>query len=281
VANADSLRAWIGRSERRTDILVPWPLAALAATLGDEAPPVMGDAVPPGGHWLYFLDATPLTRLGPDGHPLRGGFLPPVQLPRRMWAGGRLTFLAPLRVGDTAERLSEVADVRVKQGRTGELVFVQVRHTIGTARGGTALVEEHDIVYRDHDEPGAPAPTPEPAPTDAAWTRTVHPSPVMLFRYSALTFNGHRIHYDRPYAAEEEGYPGLLVHGPLMATLLLDLVRRARPDAAIVGFWYRAMAPVFDTAPFTLNGHPDGDRVDLWVTGPAGELAMRAEATLA
>ncbi|WP_431854444.1 FAS1-like dehydratase domain-containing protein [Azospirillum sp.] len=277
MTDADALRSWIGRTERRRDTLSPWPLAGLAATLDrEDGHPRLGDPLPPGAHWLYFLEAAPMSRLGPDGHPQRGGFLPPVALPRRMWAGGRLSFLAPLRAGDDAERVSEVADITVRTGRTGELVFVMVRHTISGPHG-VALVEEHDIVYRDHLPPGA-APPPQPAPADAAWSETVHPSPTLLFRYSALTFNGHRIHYDRRYAMEEEGYPGLVVHGPLMATLLLDFAGRLRPGRTPARFAYRVLAPVFDTAPFTLNARPDGDGLALWVAGPAGELALWADA---
>lgn len=281
MTDADALRSWIGRTERRRDTLSPWPLAGLAATLDrEDEPPKPGAPLPPGAHWLYFLKAAPMSRLGPDGHPRRGGFLPPVALPRRMWAGGRLTFHAPLHVGDDAERVSEVADVKVRAGRTGELVFVLVRHTVSGPRG-TAVVEEHDIVYRDHQPPDTAPPPPQPAPPNAAWSETVHPSPTLLFRYAALTFNGHRIHYDRRYAMEEEGYPGLVVQGPLLATMLLDFAQRLTPGRRLAGFSYRALTPVFDTAPFTLNAGTAGDGLALWVTGPADELALQAEATWA
>ncbi|WP_448188597.1 FAS1-like dehydratase domain-containing protein [Azospirillum sp. sgz301742] len=281
MTDADALRSWIGRTTRRLDTLSPWPLAGLAATLDrEDAPPQPGDPLPPGAHWLYFRGAAPMSRLGPDGHPRRGGFLPPVALPRRMWAGGRLTFHGPLRVGDAAERLSEVADIKVRTGRTGELVFVLVRHTVSGPHG-VALVEEHDIVYRDHQPAGVVPPAPEPAPTDAAWSETVHPSPTLLFRYSALTFNGHRIHYDRRYAMEEEGYPGLVVQGPLIATLLLDLAGRVRPGRILARFAYRVLAPVFDTGSFTLNARPEGDGLALWAAGPGDDLAVRAEAAFA
>ena len=286
MTDADALRSWIGRTERRRETLSPWPLAGLAATLDHEDPaPRPGDPLPPGAHWLYFHEAAPMSRLGPDGHPQRGGFLPPVALPRRMWAGGRLSFHTPLYVGDAAERVSQVADIKVRTGRTGDLVFVLVRHTISGPRG-VALVEEHDIVYRDHPSPDDVPPAPQTAPADAAWSETVPPSPTLLFRYSALTFNGHRIHYDRPYAMEEEGYPGLVVQGPLVATLLLDLAGRVRPDRTLTRFAYRVLAPLFDTAPFTVNGRadgdgPEGDKLALWAAGSAGELAVRAEAAFA
>jgi 3-methylfumaryl-CoA hydratase len=165
------------------------------------------------------------SEIGPDGHPKRGGFLPPVPLPRRMWAGSRLTFVQPVRVGDALTRESRILDVSGKEGRTGHLVFVTVRHDYSLA-SGLAITEEHDIVYRDNPQPGQPAPKPTPAPTDSQFSREIVPDPVLLFRYSALTFNGHRIHYDRSYVTEVEGYPGLIVHGPLIATLLLDLLRR-------------------------------------------------------
>ena len=220
------LKAWTGRQEVREDVVTPVPVAALAATLDrDDPAPAPGTPLPPLWHWLYFLPLHRQSELGPDGHAKRGGFLPPVPLPRRMWAGGRFDFRRPLRVGDAIRRTSTIADVGLKEGRTGPLVFVLVRHEVATGEG-VALVEEHDIVYRDLPEPGEAAPAPRPARADAAWRRDIHPDDVLLFRYSALTFNGHRIHYDRRYVTEVEGYPGLIVHGPLLATLLVDLLRR-------------------------------------------------------
>jgi 3-methylfumaryl-CoA hydratase len=273
----DELRAWVGRTERRTDPLPAWTAAALAATLDRADPPAAGDPLPPGWHWAFFLDAAPMAALGRDGHPRRGGFLPPVPLPRRMWAGGRLAFEADLPVGEPAERVSEVVEVALREGRTGPLVFVTVRHTLTGGRG-RAVVEEHDIVYREDPRPGDAAPAPKAAPADAAWSREVNPDPVLLFRYSALTFNGHRIHYDRSYATGVEGYPGLVVHGPLMATLMLDLARRERPGDRLARFEFRALAPVFDTAPFTVAGRPEGSGAALWVAGPGGALAMSGSA---
>ena len=281
--DADALRPWIGRTETRVDQVTPAPVAALAATLDrDDPPPAPGDALPPLWHWLYFLPLARQSEIGPDGHPKRGGFLPPVPLPRRMWAGGRLDFLRPLHVGERVERTSRIADVTAKEGRSGPLVFVLVRHEIAGEQG-LALIEEHDIVYRGEREPGERAAAGRPAPGDAVWTRTIVPDDVLLFRYSALTFNGHRIHYDRRYVTEVEGYPGLIVHGPLIATLLVDLVRRSRPDAAIARFGFRAVSPLFDVAPFSVSGKPDDDgaRVSLWAANAAGELAMDATAHLA
>ncbi|HEV7368693.1 FAS1-like dehydratase domain-containing protein [Arenibaculum sp.] len=276
----DHLRGWLGRTERRADTIGPWAAQALAATLGwERAAPGPGEALPEGWHWACFLTAAPAGELGRDGHPRRGGFLPPVPLPRRMWAGGRLSFERPLRIGEEAERVSEVADIRLRDGRTGPLVFVTVRHTVSTG-DGPALVEEHDIVYRGDRAPGEAGPQPRPAPEGAAWSRTVTPDPVLLFRYSALTFNGHRIHYDRTYATGVEGYPGLVVHGPLLATLLLDLARQ-HAGGTLARFEFRSVGTLFDTAPFTLAGRPGPDgRVELWAAGPDGALAMTASAEL-
>ncbi|MEK9755351.1 MAG: MaoC family dehydratase N-terminal domain-containing protein [Rhodospirillaceae bacterium] len=277
----DHLRTWIGRTEELRDLIAAAPMAGLAATLdfADVDTPGEGDPVPPAGHWMYFLPKAPMRELGPDGHPHRGGFLPPVELPRRMWAGGRIEFVRPLLIGAPARRLSTIKDVTHKQGASGNLVFVVVEHQVLDA-DGLCIREEHDIVYRDSAAPGAPPPPEKRAPEGAVWSRKIEPDPVLLFRYSALTFNGHRIHYDLKYVTEEEGYPGLIVHGPLIATLLLDLCRRQRPDAALSHFDYRAMSPVFDTGPFTVNGRPsdDGATAALWATTNAGGLAMKAEA---
>jgi 3-methylfumaryl-CoA hydratase len=275
------LKAWTGRQEIREDVVTPVPVAALAATLDrDDPAPAPGTPLPPLWHWLYFLPLHRQSELGPDGHAKRGGFLPPVPLPRRMWAGGRFDFRRPLRVGDAIRRTSTIADVSLKEGRTGPLVFVLVRHEIATGEG-VALVEEHDIVYRDLPEAGEAAPAPRPARTDAAWRRDIHPDDVLLFRYSALTFNGHRIHYDRRYVTEVEGYPGLIVHGPLLATLLADLVRR-HTEAPMTAFRFRAVRPLFDVADFAVCGapSPDGRRVEVWAQGADGFLAMQAEAEL-
>jgi 3-methylfumaryl-CoA hydratase len=231
---------------------------------------------------LYFLSMGPLSDTGPDGHPKRGGFLPPVPLPRRMWAGSRMEFFAPLCVGDAIHRASRIVGVSATEGRSGTLVFVNVRHEIANARG-PLLVDQHDIVYRDLPRPGESAPPPKMAPPDHAWTREIRPDPVLLFRYSALTFNSHRIHYDHPYVTAVEGYPGLVVHGPLLATLLLDLLLRQRPRASVTRFEFRAIRPVFDTAPFAVCGRPepDGRVVALWVKDTDGRLCVEATASIA
>ncbi len=276
----DGLKAWVGRRTSADDMASLPPVAALSATLDRSDPdPRPGDALPPLWHWLYFLEAKPASELGPDGHPKRGGFLPPVPLPRRMWAGSRLSFVKPIPLGSAIRRESEILKVEVKEGRTGTLVFVTVKHLIKV--GGTVAVdEEHDIVYRNAPKPGDPAPQPKAAPTDGAWSRALIPDPVLLFRYSALTFNGHRIHYDHPYVTQVEGYPGLVVHGPLQATLMLDLVRRSRPEARIARFSFRALSPVFADQAITVGGRPEGSNVALWVANDAGQLAMDGDAVL-
>ncbi len=275
---------WIGRSQTLHDHIGPTPVAALAATLDHPAAPVQsGSALPPLWHWLYFLPLHRQSELGPDGHARRGGFLPPVALPRRMWAGSQFTFHAPVRVGDAAARTSTIEDVRAKPGRTGPLVFVKVRHELHcNGQAQAALTEHHDIVYREAPVPGDAGPPPVPAPTGAAWQREIVPDDVLLFRYSALTFNGHRIHYDRRYAAQVEGYPGLVVHGPLIATLLMDLLRREVPDAAVSTFAFKAVRPTFDLHPFRVNGRlqDDGRTVRLWAQDHEGWLTMDATASL-
>jgi 3-methylfumaryl-CoA hydratase len=279
--DAEPLSAWIGRSETRQDLVTAAPLAMLSATLDrDDPAPAAGGPVPPLWHWLYFTPLARQSEIGADGHPRRGGFLPPVALPRRMWAGGRLDFHDPLRVGDEATRVSRIASVDVKQGRSGTLVFVTVHHDVSTGRG-PAIHEEHDIVYRDHPQPGQSGPAAQPARTDETFSRHVEPDPVLLFRYSALTFNGHRIHYDRPYVTQVEGYPGLIVHGPLIATLLLDLLRRNAPGRAVRCFAFRAVRPVFDIHPFSVCGRIEADgRAHLWTRDHEGLLTMEASAEL-
>jgi len=280
----DDLRAWIGRSETVQDTVYPTPVAALTATLdhpaADTAP---GTLLPPLWHWLYFLPLHRQSDIGADGHARRGGFLPPVPLPRRMWAGSQFEFISPIRVGDQVARTSTIDDVSRKEGRTGPLVFVKVRHELrcnGAAE--PALVEFHDIVYRDALQPGDVAPPPLAAPAQATWRRQVVPDDVLLFRYSALTFNGHRIHYDRQYVTQVEGYPGLIVHGPLIATLLLDLLRREMPTADVASFHFKAVRPTFDLHAFQVQGElaADGKTVRLWASDHEGWLTMDATAVL-
>jgi 3-methylfumaryl-CoA hydratase len=278
----DVLRGWIGRQTRSLDTAGAGPLRLLAATLGREFEGGEAAAVPPLWHWLYFLSAQPPGDLGPDGHPRRGGFLPPVPLPRRMWAGSRLVWRRRLRVGETLERLSTIEDVALKQGRSGPLAFVTVRHEVrAPGDGEPALVEHHDIVYRAASPAGAAPLAAEPsAATAAPWMRDLVPDAVLLFRYSALTFNGHRIHYDQPYATQDEGYPSLVVHGPLIATLLLDLMHRHTVDIDLRRFEFRALAPAFAGQQLMLRGAPaaDGGCAQLWACNDHGHVLMRAQA---
>jgi 3-methylfumaryl-CoA hydratase len=277
----ERLREWIGRTERTADTITAAPVARLSATLDrDDPPPRPGDPLPALWHWLYFLPTHRQSEIGVDGHVRLGGFLPPVPLPRRLYAGGRVEMLHPLRVGDPIERVSRILDVSSKHGRSGPLVFVQVRHEVRT-RERLSLTEDHDIAYRDSGRPGDPQAPVRRAPDDALWTREIHPDDVLLFRYSALTFNGYRIHYDRRFATETQGHPGLVVHAPLVATLLADLLRRHLPGASVSSFSFRAISALFDTGPFLICGRPDDDgSVKLWARDPAGALAVEATAKL-
>jgi 3-methylfumaryl-CoA hydratase len=281
------LTNWIGRSETLHDVAAATPYAALAATLdwpGNSGErPNAGVRLPYLWHWLYFLPIAAQSEIGEDGHPKRGGFLPPVPLPRRMWAGSDFEFHEPLLVGDALSRTSTIVDVKEKSGRTGSLIFVKVRHEL--RRNGTqevALTEHHNIVYRAAPSPEDVAPPPQAAPVQWAWERKIVPDDVLLFRYSALTFNGHRIHYDRKYVTEVEGYPGLIVHGPLIATLLMDLLRRHHPDAQVLRFEFKAVRPTFDINPFSVHGQPsaDGKTVRLWGRDHEGWLTMDATAEI-
>ena len=276
-------REWIGRSETRTETLAPEPVLALAATLDLDGEAIASQPLPPLWHWLYFLPRAPQRDLGADGHPALGGFLPPVPLPRRMWAGGELTFSRGLRVGDTVTKTSTITDVQHKSGRTGELWFVTVDHVL-TVDGETALTERHDIVYRAMPERGTPQPPRPRLPHTAQFGRTLQADPVMLFRFSALTFNGHRIHYDLDYVREVEGYPGLIVHGPLQAMLMLELLRHARPEARVARFGFRGVAPLFHQDTVSVGGQDDPERdgrVILWTGDDAGGQAMQAWAEVA
>ncbi len=251
----DDFSAWVGRSEQITDVLEAARSNALRAALGQAEPLNAGDALPLLHHWLYFWNVQPPAGLGADGHPAKGGFLPPVPLPRRMWAGGRVQFLSPLMLGETVTKTSTILKVETKVGKSGTLVFVTVQHEMAGANG-VAILEEQDLVYREPASTSAPMPEAAPAAA-AAWHEQLLPDPVLLFRYSALTMNGHRIHYDRPYATGEEAYPALVVHGPLQATLLIDMAAR-NLAAPITSFSFRGLSPAFDG----VTMHVCGDEID-------------------
>ncbi|CAM3787952.1 FAS1-like dehydratase domain-containing protein [Polynucleobacter brandtiae] len=280
------LQEWLGNTETLQDTVTAAPVRALSATLDRPDPlPTTGSFLPELWHWLYFLPHALQSDIGPDGHPKRGGFLPPVPLPRRMWAGSRVQWLAPLAIGDTIERTSQILSVTHKAGRTGDLIFVLVEHRISNQQG-LAMIEEHDIVYRDAASPEDKPVAPIPAPIDALWSKTITADDVLLFRYSALTFNAHRIHYDRKYVTEVEGYPGLIVHGPLIATLLVDLVRQSIPGCTLSQFEFRAIRPTFDIHIFKVSAKPDlekdptGKTIAIWAQDHEGWLTMQATAVL-
>jgi 3-methylfumaryl-CoA hydratase len=277
-AGGQDWQAWVGRTETMRERIGPERVAALGATLGVDDQYSAGASLPPGWHWIFFNPLAPRQVLGVDGHPKRGGFLPPISLPRRMWAGGKLSYEKPLTVGAEGVRESTIKKVEVKSGRSGTLVFVTVAHTIA-CDGVLCIVEDQDLVYREAARPGANAPVVTAAPGDATWSAEVKPDTVLLFRYSALTSNGHRIHYDQRYAREEENYPDLVVHGPLTATLLQAFAVKCA-GRALRSFEFRSTSPLFVTSPFKLAGKAadEAETLDLWASGPAGEMAMRAKA---
>jgi 3-methylfumaryl-CoA hydratase len=276
----DHLRAWIGRNESTTDIAAAEPLARLAALLDHEDPPWRSGELVPLGHWLNFLPRARQSEIGEDGHPRRGGFLPPVPLPRRMWAGGRLTFEAPIPVGAALERRSTISDVVAKTGKTGSMVFVTVQHEIRVA-GQVAVREQQDIVYREltQAKPASPAPAAAPLPAGQGLSEcTVERllDEVQLFRFSALTFNAHRIHYDRDYCRNVEGYPGLVVQGPFIATLLMDHFLRSTKNAQVAHFSFRAHAPLYVGAPVSLCLRATPGGADLWTVDSQQRVSMTA-----
>jgi 3-methylfumaryl-CoA hydratase len=276
----DHLRQWIGRTQEASDIITAQLVKGLRATLFlDIGTPAEGDIAPFTTHWCLAQPVAPMSEIGMDGHPARGGFLPPVPLPRRMWAGGQIEFIDPLRVGDTVTRSSRISDVTMKTGSTGVLCFVSVDHTITTPRG-TAIRERHDIVYRDIAPAGDAKAAPAASPAPAAKHRESHMAdPVLLFRYSALTFNGHRIHYDRDYVTKVEGYPGLIVHGPLQAALLIEFAAKLRGGKPPAKFVYRGVSPLFDGAEFSVNGNETAAGLEVWTANAAGVPTMKGTAS--
>jgi 3-methylfumaryl-CoA hydratase len=276
-------QTWIGRESVETDVATADPLRRLTTLLDHEDRlPASGESLPPLSHWLYFLPRFKQSDLKPDGHGELSGHLPPIPLPRRMWAGSRFTFHAPLRIGDAMTRRSKVAKVDLKEGRSGELVFLTLEHEISTERG-VAITEFQDLVYRAASEAQPNLKTPSAATTQplpaAQWSRDIDPDPTLLFRFSALTYNAHRIHYDLDYTKNVEGYPGLIVHGPLTATLLVDLVRRNAPERRIRAFSFRGLAPLFAGAKFQVCAGPwqDDGRLELWTQNAAGAATTRAQ----
>ena len=278
-ADREQLKKWIGERETDVDYVTVPAVHRLAATLDLDYPmPKMGDPLPVGWYTIFFPRVVRQSQVGPDGHPARGDFLPPVPLPRRMFAGRRVRFADDLRVGDEVRRVSVIKGVSIKQGRTGQMVFVTVQTDISSPRG-VAVTEEQDIVYREAPEPGAAPPPPQAAPGKAAWKNVVTPDPVMLFRYSAVTFNGHRIHYDHPYVTGTEGYPGLVMNGGLTTLLAVELARALGP-APLVFVASRNVRPMFANRPITFCGEPspDGKTAKLWAQDDTGAVALTADA---
>jgi 3-methylfumaryl-CoA hydratase len=279
----DALRRQLGRKIVEEDEATAAPLRGMAVTFErEEKPPARGEPVPPGWHLAYFPAAAPRETLGADGAPTGFGVMPEMPLPRRMYAGAKLTFHAPILVGDTLRRETEFSDVQLRQGSTGTLILGVQTRRFYTPRG-LALTEEQQTVFREEVPPGTQSGIPkrEEPPADTPWRRVWAPDSVTLFRYSALTFNPHRIHYDRPYAMQTEGYPGLVVHGPFSQQCLLDLLRDNAGGRTIRGFSMRARAPLFDVAPFTVLGRPTSNGAELWAVTPQGTIAMQAQAELA
>jgi 3-methylfumaryl-CoA hydratase len=285
VTGLGDLKAHVGRRESATDTVTAAPANLLRLTFGRDEPELRpGDPLPPGWQCLYFLPRFPPDALRPDGSPRDTGVIPPMPLPRRMFAGERFRFHRPIRIGDSVRRETELADISVKTGGTGTLVFATVVQRIFTPEG-LAIEEERRTVFREEVKAGErnQAPRRETAPDDVSWRRSIAPDPVLLFRFSALTFNSHRIHYDRPWAVEREGYPALVVHGPLTSALLIDFARDHTDGRPILAYETQARAPLFDTAPFELRGRPaaDGRAAELWAVTPEGTVAMSARAELA
>lgn len=275
-ATLQALMAWRGRTETIEETIAPMPSAALAALLDDDVSPRQGDPIAPLAHWLHFLPIHRQSEIAEDGHVMRGGFMPPVPLPRRMFAGASVTFLKPLHIGERARRVGTVGDIVLKHGRTGPLVFVTVDQEIH-GEDGISLRETQNIVYRSAPT-GPTAPAAEIASRAAGdWSREFMPDSAALFRYSALLFNAHRIHYDYPYTTGVESYPGLVVHGQLVATLLADLARKKGRDLAT--FSFQSRSAFFADALVTARGKNLQDRVELWAEDPAGAVGMRAEAS--
>jgi len=282
----DDLRSHIGRSQTATDVIHPGPANFLRLALGRAEPEYReGDTLPPSWLALYFLPRVASDALRPDGSPRDTGVVPALALPRRMFAGERVHLYEPVRIGEIVRRETRLADISVKHGGTGTLVFATVTSRVYGPGGGLALEDERRTVFREEVKAGErnQAPRRESPPRDVPWRRSVTPDPILLFRFSALTFNSHRIHYDRAWAMDVEGYPGLVVHGPLTTALLIDFARDQNPGRRITAYATQARAPLFDTAPFELTGRPaaDGRGAELWAVTPEGTIAMSAEVELA
>ena len=275
----DDSQTWVGNQEILIDDITLFPAQALAAALNNETAPKKGDKLPPFWEWMYFLPTPKVEATGADGHPAKGGFLPPVPLPRRMWAAGEAEIHNALIIGQEAKRVSTILSVDGKSGSTGTLVFVNVKHEI-FQNDTLCITEIQNIVYREQPTERAELPPGKTAPENPEWTKTITPDPVLLFRFSALTYNGHRIHYDRNYAVDDELYSALVVHGPLLVTLLMELKRAQLPDKNISKFKFRAVRPTFDNNPFQVQGNIDGNKLALWSADKDNMLCMQLDVEL-
>lgn len=270
---SDDFTDWVGRTNVQTQRLDAWPVRGLRAATSNDVEVTEGSELPPLTQWFYFAPWVPHTRIGIDGHPQRGAFLPPITLPRRMWAGSDITYGEPMKIGDVVEKTERIAAISEKQGKSGTLIFVTVeqRYTVGSRH---ALTETQTLVYRDHPQSDEAPAQPKPAPTDPAWSRRIRTDTALLFRYSAITFNAHRIHYDQPYATGEEGYPSVVVHGQLTATFMLDEFMRQYPGQRPKNFSFRAAKPIFCGDSFFVEGAPREESHALWARDEQGNLCM-------
>lgn len=275
-------QAWLGKKEEQTQAVDPWPVRGLLAAL-DESPLVQsGDLAPLLSHWLYFGPTVPQSLIAEDGHPERGGFLPPVALPRRMWASSDIVFRRRMTIGEAVRKTARIADISLKEGGSGPLVFVKVANSYATETGEELLLEEtQTLVYRDQPKADEPSPPAKRAPAAADWSERVRTDEAMLFRYSAVTFNAHRIHYDRPYTIDVEGYPNVVVQGQLTATLMLRALVRAHPDRTVNSFSFRGVKPLFCGESFHVEGvATDTGRMELWARDDDGIIRMSGRAEL-
>jgi 3-methylfumaryl-CoA hydratase len=277
----DNLRTWIGKTRVDEDFIAARHARLLADTLDYPVPERIcdGQRLPPLWHWCYFLEGAPTRELGTDGHPARGGFMPPVPLTNRMWAGGRVSFSAPVLIGSSIRKVSRILDVTHKQGRSGDLVFVTVLHELKSLQGDLLISEEQDLVYKAATPPGQSNTPPSVTPS-AQFSTTYTPTSAMLFRYSALTFNGHRIHYDADYCREQEGYRNLVIHGPLNATMLAGYAEQISSGSRLRSFRYRGLSPAILGNSITLHASSQDERIALVATLDDGTACMEAEAII-
>ena len=274
--NDVNLQDWVGRTEQNTELVSLRQSVGMSAMLDYKLTPQAGDPLPPGWHWMFFPEMARQSVLSADGHAPRGDFLPPVELPRRMWGGNRLRFLGPIPIGQELRRVSEILSIKSKEGRSGKLALVTVRHSY-FGHEALAMEEEHDIVYRSAAKGENQSPPGQAPATAADWSKEIVPDAVLLFRYSALTFNGHRIHYDMPYVRDVEGYPGLIVHGPLTATLLMKSARESYPEELFETAVVRAHRPLFAGNKLIVQGAQIDSGVHMWALDPEGFTAMTVD----